>query len=119
MKIPFIKKRDAFILSGVFIVSIIGLLFSAFVNNGQKAEISVDGKIIKTVSLNQNSIFKINNAEIQIKGGKIRVLYSPCKDKICIKTGYISKPSQTIVCLPEKLTIRIIGDSKKSDLIVG
>jgi hypothetical protein len=48
---------------------------------------------------------------IQIRDGKAFVEYSPCPNKICIQQGKISKPGQWIACLPNKIFIRISGNS--------
>ena len=117
--IPFIKKRDIFILLAIFILCISFLIFPTLLKSGKTAEISVDGKIVKTVYLNKNSTFEMDGFSINIKDGAICVLNSPCHNKICVHTGYISKPSQTIVCLPKRLIIKIKGEDKKTDLSVG
>ena len=48
---------------------------------------------------------------IAIKDGKAFVEESPCPNKICIQQGQISKPGQWIACLPNKVFIRISGNS--------
>jgi hypothetical protein len=35
-----------------------------------------------------------------------------CPDQICVNWGNISKPGQTIVCLPHKVVISITGDQE-------
>ncbi|MFR4337598.1 MAG: NusG domain II-containing protein [Lachnospira pectinoschiza] len=32
-----------------------------------------------------------------------------CPDKLCVKTGMISKTGETIVCLPHRVVVEIIG----------
>ncbi len=49
--------------------------------------------------------------EIEVKEGRIRVLKSDCPQKICVQTGWISKPGQTIICVPNKVLIEIVGIS--------
>jgi hypothetical protein len=46
---------------------------------------------------------------VEIKDGAVRVISSPCPEKICIKTGRISKPGQWIACLPNRVFISIRG----------
>ena len=46
---------------------------------------------------------------VEVKSGKVRISESDCHDKICEKTGFISSPMQTIVCLPNRISIRLIG----------
>lgn len=52
--------------------------------------------------------------EIVATGDQIEIQDANCPDQICVKKGKISKPGQTIVCLPHKLLVEIkssTGDS--------
>jgi hypothetical protein len=51
----------------------------------------------------------LGDTVIVIEEGSVRVLSSPCPEKICIKTGRISKPGQWIACLPNRIFISIRG----------
>ena len=44
---------------------------------------------------------------IEIKNGKIRDKEDNSPDQIAVRTGWISKPGQTSICLPHKLVISI------------
>ena len=48
---------------------------------------------------------------IELIDKKVRVYDITCKNKLCIKEGYISKPYQKIVCLPNKMVISITSYS--------
>lgn len=113
-----ITRRDALIIATILAVAVAFLIIPAL-KSGEYAEISFDGKAVKTVSLRKNEIFTINNITFEIKDGKISVTDSPCRDKICEHTGFIGSPSQTIVCLPEKMSVRIVGKSDDIDISVG
>jgi hypothetical protein len=55
---------------------------------------------------------------VEIKDGAVQVISSPCPEKICIKTGRISKPGQWIACLPNRVFISIRGrKSEQPDAI--
>ncbi|MBI4744209.1 MAG: NusG domain II-containing protein [Actinobacteria bacterium] len=54
---------------------------------------------------------KIGGCLIEIKKGKARVASSTCPDKICVSYGWIENPSQSIVCLPHRVLIKIEGGS--------
>jgi hypothetical protein len=51
----------------------------------------------------------LGDTVVVIENGSVRVVSSPCPEKICIKTGRISKPGQWIACLPNKVFISIRG----------
>ncbi len=44
---------------------------------------------------------------LEIRPGKIRILQNDCPKQICVHTGFIDKPYQTIVCVPKKIVIYI------------
>ena len=48
---------------------------------------------------------------VKIKNGKAFVSYADCPDKLCMKQGEISDADKTIVCLPNRLTVRIVKAS--------
>ena len=49
----------------------------------------------------------LGETEVVITDGAVQVISSPCPEKICIKTGRISKPGQWIACLPNRVFISI------------
>jgi len=46
---------------------------------------------------------------VEIRGGTVRVIDSPCPDKICIAAGAISRTGQFIACLPNRVSIALEG----------
>ena len=44
-----------------------------------------------------------------VEKGAIRVCDADCPDKICEERGAISKAGQTIVCLPNRIVIKVLG----------
>lgn len=60
----------------------------------------------------------LGDTVVEIADGAVRVISSPCPEKICIKTGRISKPGQWIACLPNRVFISIRGrKSEQPDAI--
>ena len=83
------------------------------------AVIKREGKVIKTIDLNkvvspQEFTLKTENGHyntIAVKHNSIRIIDANCPNKICVKSGWISKPGDIIVCLPFKLIININAQS--------
>ena len=48
---------------------------------------------------------------IELKNKQVKVHEITCKNRLCVKTGYISKPYEKIVCLPNKMVISITSYS--------
>lgn len=114
-----ITIRDLAIILSILIISVIFLAIN-FKDDGTYAEISYDGKVVKTVSLSEDTEFSVNDIEFSVKENSVCVVSSPCPDKICVKTGAIKRSGETIICLPEKISVRVISEDKVSaDIVVG
>ena len=46
---------------------------------------------------------------VEIRGGTVRVVDSPCPDKICVAAGAISRTGQFIACLPNRVSVALEG----------
>jgi hypothetical protein len=92
---------------------------------GRFAEIIQDGVLIRTVDLTVNAEFTVENPaggynRIRVNNGAVSVIEASCPDKVCVHQGAISGGAQPIVCLPNKLVVKIIPSSvDEPDLIVG
>ncbi|RKD21567.1 hypothetical protein SAMN02745883_01062 [Caminicella sporogenes DSM 14501] len=113
------KRLDVFIIALVIIVSLTSLqIFKTRFNKNfyeKYVEIKVDGKIFKTMPLNNDNqkVFTIKTDlgtnVVKIEKGKVSIIEADCRDKICVKDGPIEKPGEMLVCLPHKLVIEIKG----------
>ncbi len=111
-----IKKTD--LLPLLIIVSVTFLLLFAF--SGEKpgyAEIYHNGELIRTCSLDDNGDIYVcgGNVRLTVSDGGIFVSESSCPDKTCVRTGRIHTGYQSIVCLPNKLLVKISDDNTNSN----
>jgi hypothetical protein len=49
---------------------------------------------------------------VEISGGTVRVVDSPCPDKICVAAGAISRTGQFIACLPNRVSVTLEGQDE-------
>ena len=54
-----------------------------------------------------------------VEPGAISFVESDCPDQVCVRTGRLSSPGETAVCLPAKISVRLEGTSKSYDGITG
>ena len=52
---------------------------------------------------------------VSIKDKKVYMEYSDCRNQICVHTGEITQPGDTIVCLPNYVIVEIIGNGEGGD----
>ena len=56
---------------------------------------------------------------LKIDGGQITMVQAICPDQICVHHRPVSKVGQTIVCLPQKIVVKIVGANQNvPDLVV-
>ncbi len=128
-----LKKQWRF-MDGVVIVCLIILSFVPLVvfsinhkesstKEGNIAIISIDGKEVDRFELTEETKHKEKTYYpgkdkyniIEMNGTQIRVKEDNSPDQIAVRTGWISKPGQTSVCLPHKLVIEIISQEPVED----
>lgn len=71
--------------------------------------------------LSKDAVYRIEGSigtsEIEISGGTVRFLDSPCPGKTCVMTGALSEPGQWAACLPNKVFVRIEGSDSDETLL--
>lgn len=55
---------------------------------------------------------------IAVEGGRVRVAESACPGRDCVHMGWISRPGRSIVCLPNRVEIRLTGGDGGVDAVV-
>ena len=116
-----IKTGDWFIIILFCALIIISTKFLWNLPQGEYLQIYKNNEILATYSLNQK-VTKIINGEkgetkIIIDNGKVRFTSAPCTKKYCIHQGWINKANQIIICIPNKISISILGGEKNYDSI--
>ena len=54
---------------------------------------------------------------IEIKQAQARFVASPCANKVCILSGGLHQPGETAACLPNQVSLRILGRDPRYDAI--
>ena len=117
------NKNDLFLISILLVISVGALiLFSLNQKDCETAKVYYEDKIILEIDLSINKTYIVDGyngqVEIEVKNKKIRVIDEVSPLHLCSKQAYISKSYETIVCLPNKIIIKI-EDEKKLDGVVG
>ncbi|MDD6715254.1 MAG: NusG domain II-containing protein [Firmicutes bacterium] len=86
---------------------------------GPYVHITLGSEVYGDYSLNQDTTVTIDQGSshnvVTIQGGKVRMKESNCRNQVCVQEGTISTPGQSIVCLPHRLSVQIIGSSTDED----
>ncbi len=109
------KKQDVILICALLTVfSLIYFIFTLFTKDGSYAEIRYDGKLIGAYSLSEDRKIEIENSNtLIIENGKIFMEKASCPDKHCINMGKVSMEGEQIVCLPNRVTVKIKGENNE------
>ncbi len=120
----FIKKHkpDIIVISVILVIAIISLSFILiFREEGDSVVVSVDGVTVGKYPLNVNATYNLSGITateenpitnvLVIENGVAYLVDANCPDKTCVTRGKIRYVGQSRTCLPNMLTVKIVGES--------
>jgi hypothetical protein len=102
------------------VVLLIVLFYSLWQHTpAAKVRIRQGDHIYALLSLDQNRTLRISgpmgDSVIQIAQGQVRFVESPCHNQYCVHQGWLNKTGQAAICLPNRVTLELIGQKKSYD----
>lgn len=110
-------KKDIILILSLLIVSTIALLFMLFnKKGGSYAVVVINGVETQSLPLSTNTEITLKNGNdfnvLVIEDGKAYIKDASCPDKLCVKQHTVQYNGETLVCLPNKITVKIISDTE-------
>ena len=109
------NKQD---LKLIIIILVIAVLTILIINTTKKEA----DKLIKTIDLNKDGEYTVDgflgDVVIEVKDKKVRVKKENSPRNICSKEGYISDNTKPLICLPNKIIIKIASKDNDIDGVV-
>lgn len=118
------RKGDWFAIAAVLLLTTSSLL--AFfprsdIDQTAVVQIRLDGSVVQELPIDVDCETTISGRYenvISIRSGKVSITKSNCPGEDCVHSGWITSPGRSIVCLPNRVEIRITGASSDVDFIV-
>ncbi len=122
------KKSD--LVFAAIVVGIAVLIFGGYYwgygREGVYVQVTVDGEVYAEYPLYEDRRVRLEYEEYEgfnelvIEEGKASVVSADCPDELCVRQKAISRTGESIVCLPHKLVITVIGgEEAEYDGIAG
>ena len=108
----------------VMLAILIGVVFwiKTGTEEGNTVVIYREGEKIQELSLDKNTEIFIENSytnKLVVKDKKVAIVESDCPGMDCVHSGWISGKGRSLVCLPNRVEIRIEGEvDSEVDFIV-
>lgn len=127
MKIKFIKTADILVVVTILTICLCGYYFlhEKENKNNLTAVVTIDGKIYKEISIGNSSETNDISGEIVTPTNPKTVIsydnhsvwfsFSECKNQLCVRSGKLSSPGATAVCLPARVVVSIVADKHTKD----
>ena len=114
-------KVIAFIIIAASVLSYMAFSFFVFSEYPEKVEIYLDGKLYGEYRLEEittERIVKISSIYgkniLRITSGGAQMLEASCPDKKDVKDGKITKAGQVIICVPNRVLVKLVAGKADS-----
>lgn len=97
--------------------------FALGTSDGQLyAEVWQDDVLVERVKLTDETDREIDldgHNVIVLAGKTARMESADCHDQVCVRTGTLTRAGQVAVCLPNRVILKIVGETSEIDAIVS
>jgi hypothetical protein len=89
-------------------------VMEALKKDGDIAVVEIDGTVVAEYSLSVDGVYSLGGGTntLVIENGMAYMNYSTCPDHTCERTGKIHYVGETIICLPNRISVTIKGESR-------
>lgn len=116
-------KKWVLLVLLILVLAAAGAFLLAGRGRSMRVEISQDGTVLRTFDLaavataeEMTVTWEGRSNTIRIEPGKISVIHADCPDQICVHTAALPDGGEPIVCLPNRLVIRLL-DGGSADAV--
>lgn len=108
------KKHDFYLILAVCVaIGAAFLFYFLHPAGGDTVVIYKDGSVFSALSLSKDAVVNVDGKNtVVIENGEVFMESADCPDQLCIRQGRISDSRREIVCLPNRVTVSISGQSE-------
>ena len=117
------RRADLMVIGALLLLALVlYLVLGAFRTEGGAVVVRVDGVETERHALSEDGVYPLNGGSniLVISGGQAWLSEANCPDLLCVRQGKIHYTGQSIICLPNRLTVTVEGgESGDVDFVVG
>ncbi len=121
------KKTD-FIIILFTVAATLALVFALRVTaagsegaEGKIVRVLINGELVGSYALEEDRDIALDTARghnlVRIRDGEVFMAEADCPDGYCVEQGRISGGARSIICLPHRVVVEVIGREEEVDVI--
>lgn len=119
-----LKWGDFIIIGAVLVLAaaVAGVLALGASGDRLYAEVWQDNTLVERVELTDRTdrTIDLDGHNVIVLSGRTAAMQSAdCRDQVCVRTGTLTRAGQVAVCLPNRVVLRITGETSEIDAIVS
>lgn len=114
-----LKTGDFIVLFVVLSITAMTFIINverSFVSKNMEVVVRVNGEVIDQFDIGSDikKVYETEQGfnEIIINSGKAYISDADCPDSICVNTKHAEKNGDSVVCLPNRFSIEVVGQSE-------
>ncbi len=118
-----LTRADWFVLACLLAVQpwLYAHFWNGHADTADSAVITALGQAPRELSLRHDQLITISgplgDSLLEIQGGRLRFRDSPCRGKQCIHSGWLSRAGDFAACLPNRVSVTLVGATARYDAI--
>ena len=118
------KRGDVYLIGGCLLAALVCCgLWLGLRKQGGAVIVEQEGRETARYALDEDRTVRIEGEggynTLVIEGGQVWLSEADCPNLLCVKMGKIRYAGQSIVCLPHRLAVRIVGGASGLDAVTG
>ncbi|MBQ3482497.1 MAG: NusG domain II-containing protein [Oscillospiraceae bacterium] len=117
------RRADLIVIASLLLLALIlWLVLGAFRTEGGVVVVCVDGVETERHALTEEGVYPLNGGSniLVISEGQAWLSEANCPDLLCVKQGKIHYTGQSIICLPNRLSVTVEGgEANAVDVVAG
>ena len=115
-------RADLVLILGLLLLGAVAfLVLRLFSSHGVYAEVRVNGELAGSYPLSEDGEYRIADGRnlLVIEDGAAYMKEADCPDRVCVRTGKISRAGESILCLPNRVEVGFVGGDADVDFGIG
>lgn len=113
------NKNDIKLIIILFIIILVSIITTNITKTkGDTAIVYYEDKEVLKIDMNIDKEYitkgYLGDVKIEVKDKKLRITDETSPNHICQKQGYITDSTKSLICLPNKIIIKITTDKKET-----